>query len=532
MSSPRTFRLRAPRLPAARPGRAGSLPLLAAALLLAVVAGPAGFAAGTEAGAAGLVRVEPRPYAGALRNPLKGITARTLGEHKWGTLTHHYIAWDEIEARESDGVEQIRAFCDAKWAGFPGQNVKIIPRVYLDYPGQERKRWPADLQTDDYESPEFARRLTKLVEKLGAAWDADPRVAFVELGIFGKWGEQHSPEPSAHIQQVAAEAFRRAFPHKQVSVRQIWAHFPGAPVGEYWDSFAHYDQMRDNGAAIAALNESQRLYEKHYIGGEVAYDWGHWELQPGASPTATLAVPAHREFMVNTIRWLHCTQLRWIGDYEPGNAAAEAGAQEIQEALGYRFVLEEARFSAQVARAGGLRVELRVTNTGSAPFYYDWPVEVALLAPDTHQVVWRANFPQADVRTWLPGDGWTPPSWRRSAATNQEEAFWPAASECGWAKPPVPVNVAGVFRPEVPRGRYLLAVAVLDPAGMLPSLRFATANYLNGGRHPLGFVGVDGETGGALPADFVFADPQQDQSLKYVVPARPAAGAGPGGARN
>jgi len=290
--------------------------------------------------------------------------------------------------------------------------------------------------------------------------------------------------------------------------------------------------MKDNGAALVALNQSQRLYTTRYIGGEVAYDWGHWKIQPGESPTVTLADPAHRAFMANTIRWTHATQLRWIGDYEPDHAAAEAGAQEIQEVLGYRFVLEEARFTAQVAKAGEMRVELHVKNVGSAPFYYDWPVEVALLASDTHRVVWRANFAQADIRTWLPGDGWTPPSWRHSAETNQEEAYWPVASACGWAKPPAVKNVTGVFTPNVPRGRYVLAVAVLDPAGMLPSLRFATANYLNGGRHPFGIVGVDGETGGALPADFAFDDPQQDHSLKYVVPARPATAAKPGRDRN
>lgn len=468
-----------------------------------------------------LTVVAPQPYMHALRNPLKGITARTLGEHKWATLTHHYIAWDEIESSEADGVEKIRALCDAKWAGFAERNVKVIPRVYLDYPGQEKKRWPADLKTDDYESPEFARRLAKLIEKLGAAWDEDPRVAFVELGIFGKWGEHHSPEPTPAMQQVAADAFRKAFPHKLVSVRQVWAHFPNAPVGEYWDSFAHYDQMKDNGAEIAALNASRRLYEKQYIGGEVAYDWGHWQLQPGVSPTETLAVPAHREFMANTIRWVHCTQLRWIGDYDLGNPAAEAGAEEIQKALGYEFVLEQARFSAQVPAHGALRVELQVKNVGSAPFYYDWPLEVALLAPDTRAVVWRAPFAQADIRTWLPGDGWTAPAWRKGANPEENEAVWPAAAECRWSQPPKSFTVAGTFNPDVPRGKYVLAIAILDPAGMLPSLRFATANYLAGGRHPLGIVGVAGERGGPLDAGFIFDDPQRDQSLHYRALSRP-----------
>ncbi len=497
------------------------LPSLPRCLALGAALAAAGVARADAPAADGLVEVAPRPYASALRNPLKGLTARTLGEHPWATLTHHYIAWDEIEAKESDGVEKIRAFCDAHWRGFPEKNLKVIPRVYLDYPGQDRKRWPADLKADDYESPEFVRRLTQLVAKLGAAWDEDPRVAFVELGIFGKWGEHHSPEPSARLQQVAAEAFRQAFPHKQVSVRQVWAHFPGAPFGEYWDSFAHYDQMKDNGAALVALNQTQRLYATRYVGGEVAYDWGHWKIQPGESPTETLAAAAHREFMANTIRWTHATQLRWIGDYDQANAAAEAGAREIQETLGYRFELERVRFSPTVAKGGTLRVEFQVKNTGSAPFYYDWPVEVSLLSPRTHEVVWRATFTQADIRTWLPGDGWTPPSWRKSPETNQEEAYWPAAAQCGWSQPPATYTVAGAFTPDVPRGRYLLALAILDPAGMSPSLRFATANYLNGGRHPFGAVGFDGERGEPLAADFAFDDPQRDRSLHYLFSPNP-----------
>ena len=470
----------------------------------------------------GLLGVAPLPYEQALRNPLMGITTRNLGSHKWATLAHHYIAWDEIETKESDGVEKIRAFCDAKWAGLAAQNVKVIPRVYLDYPGQARKRWPADLTAGDYESPEFAARLEKLIAKLGQAWDDDPRVAFVELGIFGQWGEHHSPAPTPALQQLAAAAIRQAFPHKLVSVRQAWAHFPGAAVGEYWDSFGHYDQMKDNGAEIAALNRSRRLYETQYIGGEVAYDWGHWKIQPGESPTETLAVPAHREFMANTIRWVHATQIRWIGDYDLTNAAAEAGAQEIQKALGYRFALEEVRFSPQVAGADRLRVELHVKNVGSAPFYYAWPVEVSLLSPETHQVVWRALFPDADIRTWLPGDGWTPPSWRPGQNPDQPEASWPAAGECGWSRPPAAVRVAGTFSPEVPRGRYILAVAVLDPAGLQPSLRFATANYFTGGRHPVGIVGIGGERGGALPPATRFDDPWQDTTLHYLAPGAPS----------
>lgn len=63
-------------------------------------------------------------------------------------------------------------------------------------------------------------------------------------------------------------------------------------------------------------------------------------------------------------------------------------------------------------------------------------------------------------------------------------------------------------------GEYVLAVAILDPAGMLPAVRFANTNYWSGGRTPLGPVAV----GGAAPAFRLndFDDIQSDQSLYYV----------------
>jgi hypothetical protein len=67
-----------------------------------------------------------------------------------------------------------------------------------------------------------------------------------------------------------------------------------------------------------------------------------------------------------------------------------------------------------------LNIEFDVTNTGSAPFYYNWPVEVALLDPETKKPVWKSTF-DTDIRKWLPGEGWTDPDW--TAVTGWSEFF-------------------------------------------------------------------------------------------------------------
>ena len=68
---------------------------------------------------------------------------------------------------------------------------------------------------------------------------------------------------------------------------------------------------------------------------------------------------------------------------------------------------------------------------------------------------------------------------------------------------------------KIDTGDYIISIAVLDPAGMLPSLRFAIQNYFEGGRHPMGHVGINTE-----PIYFEipvsnFSDMRQDKTLKY-----------------
>jgi hypothetical protein len=465
-----------------------------------------------------LVRLEPLPYDHALRNPLKGLTTRgTHTDHPWATLAHDYLCWNELENDKSDSLQKILDVCNERWAGLPAKNIKVIPRVYLHWSDDDQKYWPDDMQAGDYTSDQFQARLLRLIKRLGQAWNDDPRVAFVELGIFGKWGEHHSPSPTEPIQKLAADAFARALPNKQISVRHAWSEFVSQEFGEYWDSFAHLDQMYSHGRSIAQLNRESQHYQTNYIGGEVAYDWGNWKVQPGVDPTTSLAIRKHRDFVCNTIRWTHCTQLRWIADYDDRSAAARQGADVVQRALGYRFVPTSTAFSPNID-GGKLCVEVTIRNEGSAPFYYDWPVEFSLLDATDRSVAWRSTAEGIDIRDWLPGDRWTEPEFGiESYRPLKGSVKWPQEG-CEWEASPEEYRIAETFRVDVPAGRYFLAIAILDPAGMLPSVRLATSQYFSGGRHPLGVVVKGAETGGALPLTMKFDDPHEDTTTHYQLP--------------
>lgn len=424
------------------------------------------------------VVLRPKEYAGALKNPLKGLRSSDPASAKklpYASLAKSYIKWNDIEPSSRAGVERIREFCNAEWAGLPQINTKVIPRVYLDWPPNGHF-WPEDLPRGEYETPEFKRRVVALIEKLGECWDNDPRVAFVETGIVGLWGEQHDPTPSAALQKVIGDAFAANFRHKLLMNRYP-GQFTDYNFGIYWDSFGHKEEIPTHIPLLLSPRLASR-WKTAPMGGETAFDWG---TPLGKDPTDALV--HNVDAILKLIRELHWNHLGWLSNYDLSNPVAVANAARVQEALGYRFVIDEVRFPVTLRPGGSFRVSLSLRNTGSSPLYYAWPLELSLLDPSTREPRWKATFRDVDVRTVLPG---------------------------------APSKLSGQFfcPSDLRKGEYLLALAILDPAGNVPAVRFATAQYFEGGRHPMGWVGVSMSPGARqMPT---FDDPALDHSLFYM----------------
>ena len=465
----------------------------------------------------GWVTVTPPEFPGAINNPLKGF--REYKKDGYGLLQRQYIKWNDIEISLDDSVERIIAhtnkITEIKGKRFEDLNVKLVPRVYLDWNGSSGKQyWPADLHTFDYDSPAFQERLQRLVEKLGKAWDDDPRIFAVQMGLIGYWGEHHTPALTAAQRHLLTEAFQKAFKHKPVLVRQNEAEFMQAGFGIYYDTFANISREPPKGPKDQFPWQATNVYRDNWkrapIEGEVEYNWQKQRenAKPaetfGRTPDETMTVPAYRRYMIDKIRRYQTSYLGWISNYDDSNREVLAGAAEIQKAFGYRFVLDSASYPLAVPPGKELKVKLTVRNTGSAPFYLDWPVAVALLDPATKKPVWSAPLTGVDIRKWLPGEDWDSAgfAYRRPAMTHHNEG-----------KATLPQDI----KP----GQYVLAFAILDrQGGMMPSARFAIGNYFRGGWHPLGFIGIGKAPKDASLKNVAFDSPAFDDGLHYKVPEK------------
>lgn len=486
---------------------------LGAASSLALVNTPGVALSGTT-GTSRRVRIQLREYPGAFANPLKGFRPDlpSDGGHGEGldnplvTVVRHYIRWNQIENSASDGVEKILEFCNAQWAGIEKRNQKIIPRVYLHWPDQFHS--PADMNAWEYGSRKFLYRLGKLIAKLGAAWNRDPRVAYVETGIVGPCGEQWGPTPHAELKKILGDAYTAAFPDKLCMIRYPW-NWPDYQFGVFWDSWGTH---KDTAAMLASL-ESPALsdsWKTRVRGGEISYGFGE---PPGESPNDTMTKSHHVDWIECLIHRGHWNHLGWVSFYDWKQPVAAANGQRLQKAFGHRFVLEEVEYPATAAPGKTIQVNFTVRNTGSSPFYYNWPVELSLLDEETHQPVWRETFANVDIRQWLPGD-----RWMQFAKWNEAQAQF--ALDDGPARyeiPPAVNHVTGVFAlpRNLRRGTYLLALAILDPSGQTPSCRFANQNYFTGGRHPIGRVGLGKSVEEFELAQSSFQDLATDTSIGY-----------------
>jgi hypothetical protein len=470
----------------------------------------------------GWVTVTPPEFTGAINNPLKGF--RKFKEEGYGLLERRYIKWSDIEIGADDSVERIIAhtnkITNIKGTRFEDLNIKLIPRVFLDWKGEtDRKEglqqhWPADLHAFDYDSPAFQQRLGALVSKLGQAWDEDPRIFAVQMGLIGRFGEHHNPAPTAAQRQMLSDTFQKAFKHKPILVRHNDPEFMDAGFGIYYDTFANVSREPPAGPKDQFPWQATHVYPDIWklapIEGEVEYNWQmqRTEAKPdetfGRTPNETMTVPSYRRYMIDKIHRYHASYLGWIADYDQSNSEVLAGAGEIQKTFGYRFVIDGVSYPQAAQPGADLPVKLTIRNTGSAPFYLDWPVAVGLLDPATTKPVWSASLNGVDIRKCMPGEDWN------------SDAF-------AYRRPAVALvgNGLATLPHDLKKGQYIIALAILDrQGGMLPSVRFATTHYLRGGWHPMGFVGI-GEMPKMVTLEEVnFDSPAFDDSLHYKVPEK------------
>ena len=185
------------------------------------------------------VVVRPEPAPGPLDNPLKGWCpyADAGPIRQPYSMVFTYAPWKDLEPEE--GRFAFDRWEVTAWSVPEARGKHVVLRVFVDYPSKPSglPDWLKERgvrttpykdhgggASPDYDDPRMVAGMVRLIEAMGRRYDGDARVAFVELGLLGFWGEWHTwPQDglyaSPQTERTVIEAYRRAFPRKMLLAR-------------------------------------------------------------------------------------------------------------------------------------------------------------------------------------------------------------------------------------------------------------------------------------------------------------------------
>ena len=381
-------------------------------------------------------------------NPLKGFVPYLRSD-----LTFpHSMEWDYTKLSDvmTGPTNFIWVKFDDKLKAAASRGHQFFARFYLEWPGRKTgvpqylidaglkiRTWtntntqpfpPALDHTPDYEDPRLRTALTNFIHALGRRYDGDPRLGFIGLGLLGTWGEWHNHPnqrwfASKIVQAEVMDAYEAAFKKTKLVARYpagtndtTYAANGHRAIGYHDDSFAwatvHTGRKGDEWFFETRLRAAGAVdkWRLQAIGGEVRPEvWKTLFDEPSGAP---MGQEFDRCVAATHASWL-CNEGVFRGQIK--GAARDRAIRAVQR-MGYELHVA----SADVRLLGGkLDVSCAVTNTGVAPFYYDWPIELGLLnSSNTLVSAWKTDWKlsrivpnetptrwsfQADLTTLAPG---------------------------------------------------------------------------------------------------------------------------------
>jgi len=361
------------------------------------------------------------------------------------TIYHIYMPWREIETAdqvfdwgsfETNHLLPILSnhpsatFVLRPVADYPdGENSGIT----LFYTGEKERDFPSFLTnaplsipaysysscdgdgpglTPDWNHPAMSTQCVQFVEALAQQYDGDPRITAVQVGLLGLWGEWHQSgcethAPSNAIKIAIRNAYAASFTNTPLQTR-----YPRDPDAVGVEFGFHEDYFPSFTA--------QCIY-----GFPDCSDDGDWSLYYCLQNIT----PA------STNNW----QSNPISGESPFTAQKSTWSNDVDDVM---TVLEDYHFSfLGPALDHAFSLTLVLTNSGAAPCYHSFPVEVALCdVSGTPQ--WQSNF-AFDLRELMP-----------KMAFSKTESF-------------TVLNVA--------TGIYSLRIGILDPRTGEPGVRIQSA---------------------------------------------------------
>jgi hypothetical protein len=290
-------------------------------------------------------------------------------------------------------------------AEIPGSGQNDTPQWLIDQ-GIKMRGYSIDGHdgfAPDWDDSLFLAAHHDFILALGARYDQDSRVAWIDIGSYGFWGEWHvwlndSLAATQATKQAILDDYFEAFPTKKMVIAFdddfATKYVTDRGGGIRNDCLGEEDS---NNWYLSSLNRidptlNDRVWKTAIITGEFC----------GSSYGATMGTTERFDLNYAFIQETHWSYIGSAGGaINPEDDEHRANLDKLHKKLGYRFVLRNVTHSQSIDSNSDLSVTITVENKGVAPFYYDWPLAFSLITQDGEVALEKQL--DVDIKTWLPG---------------------------------------------------------------------------------------------------------------------------------
>jgi hypothetical protein len=262
----------------------------------------------------------------------------------------------------------------------------------------------------DFNDPKFLKAHRNFIMALGARYDNDPRIAWIDIGTYGFWGEWHWLYRGNH------EALEITEETKKAILEHYYGAFPNTPkVITFDDIFGHRYVVKRGGGirndCLAGLfnGEDQNEVYLEYVGDLNKTAWKTGIINGEFCGNVKEFIKATTERFNETYDFIQKTHWSVItfklcqagGNIEPVSEEHRSNLDKLHKKLGYRFVLLEVSHDEEINKGDTLKITIQVENKGVAPFYFNWPLVLYLINFEGN-IALQQDL-NVDIRQWLPG---------------------------------------------------------------------------------------------------------------------------------
>lgn len=320
-----------------------------------------------------------------------------------------------------------------------------------------------------------------IIAAFAERFDDTSITGFVQVGSLGHWGEFHTwPEANSFSEYdfgsgdfpdparagEYAMAYVNNFKDIKIGLRYPYPVAAKNGFGLFNDVFGAQEGSESfigaikNGNTVNITNpgptdsEDSKMpdfWKTNYSGGEFS--------------NGNVKLWINNDAIMRSISYLEDSHTSWLGPCSPCDLIDgdfdtyefEGNIKYLQRLMGYRFSVEKVNYTPSVDSGNTLSLSIDWRNLGVAPFYYNWPLEVSLV--DSKGKVVASKVQDVNITSWLPDTD-------------------------------INTTIDFEIPSKIKKGRYKLAVAILDPDTNEPAMHLAMEGGDDNLRYGLYYINV------------------------------------------